>query len=38
MNTSRNILLGLLCGLVAGAFWGGVFLAPKLLSDFTRCR
>lgn len=35
MNTSRNILLGLLCGLVAGAFWGGVFLAPKLLSDFT---
>lgn len=35
MTTSRNLLLGLLCGLVAGAFWGGVFLAPKLLHDFT---
>jgi drug/metabolite transporter (DMT)-like permease len=35
MSSSRNLLLGLLCGLVAGAFWGGVFLAPKLLSDFT---
>lgn len=35
MNTSRNLFLGLLCGLVAGAFWGGVFLAPKLLHDFT---
>ncbi|USQ97081.1 DMT family transporter [Caulobacter sp. RL271] len=35
MNTSRNLLLGLLCGLVAGAFWGGVFLAPKLLHAFT---
>ncbi len=35
MNTSRNLLLGLLCGLVAGAFWGGVFLAPKLLIAFT---
>ncbi len=35
MTTSRNLLLGLLCGLVAGAFWGGVFLAPKLLADFT---
>ena len=35
MSTSRNLLLGLLCGLVAGAFWGGVFLAPKLLHAFT---
>lgn len=35
MSTSRNLLLGLLFGLIAGAFWGGVFLAPKLLSAFT---
>ena len=35
MSTSRNLLLGLLFGLIAGAFWGGVFLAPKLLADFT---
>lgn len=35
MTSSRNLLLGLLCGLVAGAFWGGVFLAPKLLEAFT---
>ncbi|MFY8144704.1 MAG: DMT family transporter [Caulobacter sp.] len=35
MTPSRNLLLGLLCGVIAGAFWGGVFLAPKLLSDFT---
>lgn len=31
----RNIVLGLVCGLFAGALWGGVFLAPKLLADFT---
>ncbi len=35
MINPRNLLLGLVCGLVAGAFWGGVFLAPKLLADFT---
>lgn len=35
MINPRNLILGLLCGLVAGAFWGGVFLAPKLLHDFT---
>ncbi|MBO9709220.1 MAG: DMT family transporter [Caulobacter sp.] len=35
MIQSRNLILGLICGLVAGAFWGGVFLAPKLLGDFT---
>jgi drug/metabolite transporter (DMT)-like permease len=35
MTPSRDLLLGLLFGLIAGAFWGGVFLAPKLLADFT---
>jgi drug/metabolite transporter (DMT)-like permease len=35
MSSSRNLLLGLLFGLIAGAFWGGVFLAPKLLAAFT---
>jgi drug/metabolite transporter (DMT)-like permease len=35
MNQQRRLLIGLLCGLVAGAFWGGVFLAPKLLHAFT---
>jgi len=31
----RRLLIGLACGLVAGAFWGGVFLAPELLAAFT---
>lgn len=35
MNQSQRLAIGLLCGLVAGAFWGGVFLAPKLLAAFT---
>lgn len=35
MNGSRNLLLGLMFGLIAGAFWGGVFLAPRLLDAFT---
>ena len=35
MNHQQRLLIGLLCGLVAGAFWGGVFLAPKLLHAFT---
>lgn len=35
MDHRRRLLIGLLCGLVAGAFWGGVFLAPKLLAAFT---
>ncbi|PXA85607.1 EamA family transporter [Caulobacter sp. D4A] len=35
MISPRNLLLGLLYGLVAGALWGGVFLAPKLLDAFT---
>jgi drug/metabolite transporter (DMT)-like permease len=35
MTPRQRLLIGLLCGLVAGAFWGGVFLAPKLLAAFT---
>lgn len=35
MTDPRRLTLGLLCGLIAGAFWGGVFLAPLLLHDFT---
>ncbi len=35
MIARRNLLLGLFCGLIAGAFWGGVFLAPLLLKTFT---
>lgn len=35
MTNPRNLTLGLLCGLIAGAFWGGVFLAPLLLKAFT---
>jgi drug/metabolite transporter (DMT)-like permease len=35
MSQQQRLLLGLLCGLVAGAFWGGVFLAPRLLAAFT---
>jgi drug/metabolite transporter (DMT)-like permease len=35
MTSPRNLTLGLVCGLIAGAFWGGVFLAPLLLKAFT---
>jgi len=35
MTQPRNLTLGLQCGLIAGAFWGGVFLAPLLLKAFT---
>lgn len=35
MTDPRRLLLGLACGLIAGAFWGGVFLAPRLLADFS---
>ena len=35
MNQQQRLLIGLLCGLIAGAFWGGVFLAPELLHAFT---
>jgi drug/metabolite transporter (DMT)-like permease len=31
----RSILLGIACGVGAGAFWGTVFLAPKVLSGFS---
>ena len=30
----NNTLLGVAAGIVAGAFWGLVFLAPKLAADF----
>lgn len=33
--TSRNILLGVLCGIGAGALWGAVFLPPKVLPNFS---
>lgn len=35
MSQQQRLAIGFLCGLVAGAFWGGVFLAPKLLHAFT---
>ncbi|WP_374578665.1 DMT family transporter [Phenylobacterium sp.] len=35
MTSHRNIWLGVGCGLLAGAFWGLVFLAPELASDFS---
>mgnify|MGYP000209310998 CR=1 FL=1 len=35
MSHQQRLAIGLLCGLVAGAFWGGVFLAPRLLDAFT---
>jgi drug/metabolite transporter (DMT)-like permease len=35
MTHQQRLLIGLTCGLVAGAFWGGVFLAPELLHAFT---
>jgi drug/metabolite transporter (DMT)-like permease len=35
MTHQQRLLIGLTCGLVAGAFWGGVFLAPELLRAFT---
>ena len=31
----RSILLGVACGVGAGAFWGTVFLAPKVLAGFS---
>lgn len=35
MRAERNLLLGTLSGLGAGAFWGLVFLAPKVAGDFS---
>ena len=32
--TSNKTLLGIAAGIVAGAFWGLVFLAPRLAADF----
>lgn len=32
---TRQIWLGVLCGMVAGAMWGLVFLAPELARGFT---
>jgi drug/metabolite transporter (DMT)-like permease len=32
---SRNFVLGIGSGLLAGALWGLVFIAPKLISDFA---
>ncbi len=34
-STQRNNLLGVACGMGAGALWGLVFLAPELLSGFS---
>lgn len=34
-NPSRNLLLGVLCGVGAGALWGAVFLPPKFLPEFS---
>lgn len=34
-KTIYNIPLGTLYGIGAGALWGGVFLAPELVCDFT---
>jgi len=31
----HNIPLGILAGIGAGAFWGGVFLLPKVLPEFS---
>ncbi|CAN5311018.1 DMT family transporter [soil metagenome] len=35
MSSQQRLLIGLTCGLVAGAIWGGIFLAPELLRAFT---
>ena len=35
MTRKDNLWLGIGCGLLAGAFWGLVFLAPELASDFS---
>lgn len=34
MASSHNTSLGIVAGIVAGAFWGGVFVAPKLVAGF----
>ncbi len=34
-GASETMGIGVLCGLLAGAFWGMVFIAPKLLPAFS---
>ena len=33
--TARNTILGIGCGVGAGALWGLVFLAPELVREFS---
>lgn len=35
MASGRNTVLGIGCGIVAGALWGLVFLAPELVREFS---
>ncbi|MEA1674874.1 DMT family transporter [Nitrospirillum sp. BR 11163] len=35
MKTDRTILAGIGCGMLAGAFWGVVFLGPRMLQAFS---
>ncbi|WP_044560022.1 DMT family transporter [Azospirillum sp. B4] len=35
MRTDRAILAGIGCGVLAGAFWGTVFLGPRVLHAFS---
>jgi drug/metabolite transporter (DMT)-like permease len=35
MKTDRTILAGIGCGVMAGAFWGVVFLGPRVLQAFS---
>ncbi|MCZ3100093.1 hypothetical protein NYZ00_19415, partial [Acinetobacter baumannii] len=34
-SAAKRMGIGVLCGLLAGAFWGMVFIAPKLLPVFS---
>ncbi|MEA1652657.1 EamA family transporter [Nitrospirillum sp. BR 11164] len=35
MKTDRTMLAGIGCGVMAGAFWGVVFLGPRVLQAFS---
>ena len=35
MPSTNRIILGLLCGMAAGALWGVVFVAPELARPFN---
>lgn len=35
MSDSRSLLVGVMCGMAAGALWGLVFLAPELVHAFS---